>query len=176
MGNRAKENSLTPVCFIFQMLKTIFAATSRVLLFSAWLYVTNNGEFSSIRTLVSYYLTGLVLVIFNFFLNKRRPSFTSSYWIEILLNSLSSVLSYNSFNLAPVLNLRKNSEKEEDQIHESTFVKQLIYFLLMTTMNAGLTVATSLNLSDNMKIDDVNGRPHNLTHYQVQMILVTGWV
>ena len=81
---------------------------------------------------------------------------------EILLNSLSSVLSYNSFNLAPVLNLRKNSEKDkeqkkeeqaeeeqgeketedeqgksEDQLHESTFMKQLIYFLLMTTMNAG---------------------------------------
>ena len=75
---------------------------------------------------------------------------------EILLNSLSSVLSYNSFNLAPVLNLRKNSKKEEqvedeqgeketedeqgkskDQLHESTFIKQLIYFLLMTTMNAG---------------------------------------
>ena len=78
------------------------------------------------------------------------------------MNSLSSVLSYNSFHLAPVLNLRKNSEKDEeqkkdeqveneqeenetedeqgksdDQQHESTFIKQLIYFLLMTTMNAG---------------------------------------
>ena len=72
------------------------------------------------------------------------------------------MLSYNSFNLAPVLNLRKNSEKDKeekkeeqaeeeqgeketedeqdkskDQLHESTFIKQLIYFLLMTTMNAG---------------------------------------
>ena len=72
------------------------------------------------------------------------------------------MLSYNSFNLAPVLNLRKNSEKDkeqaeeeqvedehgeketedeqgksEDQLHESTFIKQLIYFLLMTIMNAG---------------------------------------
>ena len=27
--------------------------------------------------------------------------------------------------------------KSEDQQHESTFIKQLIYFLLMTTMNAG---------------------------------------
>ena len=78
---------------------------------------------------------------------------------EILLNSLSSVLSYNSFNLVPVLNLRKNSDEDEDEeqvedeqgeketedeqsksgenLHESTFIKQLIYFLLMTTMNAG---------------------------------------
>ena len=72
------------------------------------------------------------------------------------------MLSYNSFNLVPVLNLRKNSKKDEEQkkeeqvedeqgeketedeqsksgenLHESTFIKQLIYFLLMTTMNAG---------------------------------------
>ena len=39
-----------------------------------------------------------------------------------------------------------------------------------------MSIATSLNLSDNMKIDDVNGRPHILTQYQVQMILVIGWV
>ena len=70
------------------------------------------------------------------------------------------MLSYNSFNLAPVLNLREISEKEDEDeeqvedeqgeketedeqsksgenLHESTFIKQLIYFLLMTTIDAG---------------------------------------
>ena len=71
------------------------------------------------------------------------------------------MLSYNSFNLAPVLNLKKSEKEEEqaeeeqvedehgeketedeqgkseDQLHESTFIKQLIYFLLMTTIDAG---------------------------------------
>ena len=82
--NRAKGNSLTMKSFAFLMLKTIFASVSRVVLFSAWLYVTNNGEFSSLRTFFGYYLTVLVLVIFHFFFNKMRPSCSSSYWIGLL--------------------------------------------------------------------------------------------
>ena len=46
----------------------------------------------------------------------------------------------------------------------------------MLDNNFRLSIGISLNLSDNMKIDDVNGRPHTLTQYQVQMILVIGWV
>ena len=37
-------------------------------------------------------------------------------------------------------------------------------------------MSTALNISDNMEIKDVNGRPHPLTQYQVQMILILGWV
>ena len=37
-------------------------------------------------------------------------------------------------------------------------------------------MSTALNFSDNMEIKDVNGRPHPLTQYQVQMILMLGWV
>ena len=37
-------------------------------------------------------------------------------------------------------------------------------------------MSTALNFSDTMEIKDVNGRPHPLTQYQVQMILVIGWV
>ena len=33
-----------------------------------------------------------------------------------------------------------------------------------------------MNFSDNMEIRDVNGRPHCLTQYQVQIILIIGWV
>ena len=39
-----------------------------------------------------------------------------------------------------------------------------------------LSVSTAMNFSDNMQIKDVNGRPHPLTQYQVQMILILGWV
>ena len=39
-----------------------------------------------------------------------------------------------------------------------------------------MSVSTALNFSDKMEIIDVNGRPHSLTQYQVQMILVIGWV
>ena len=39
-----------------------------------------------------------------------------------------------------------------------------------------LSVSTAMNFSDNMQIKDVNGRPHPLTQYQLQMILIIGWV
>ena len=52
----------------------------------------------------------------------------------------------------------------------------IILYIRSYVNNLRLSIATSLNLSDNMKIDDVNGRPHILTQYQVQVILVIGWV
>ena len=66
------------------------------------------------------------------------------------MDAMSSVLSYNDLDLAPVLSNDKE-EKEEDDIdqevgqgddegeghHESTFAKQLLYFLLMTFLNIG---------------------------------------
>ena len=46
----------------------------------------------------------------------------------------------------------------------------------MSKLALRLSVSTALNFSDNMEIKDVNGRPHPLTQYQVQMILIIGWV
>ena len=69
---------------------------------------------------------------------------------------MSSVLSYNDLDLAPVLRNDQeekgddeNDENDEigqeddqgddegDRHHESTFAKQLVYFLLMTFLNIG---------------------------------------
>ena len=69
---------------------------------------------------------------------------------EIILDALSSVLSHNDLNLAPVLSNEeeKEEDKEEEEEnepsdagegHESTFVKQFLYFLIMTTLKAGYT-------------------------------------
>ena len=66
------------------------------------------------------------------------------------MDALSSVLSHNDLNLAPVLSNEeeKEEDKEEEEEnepsdaregHESTFVKQLLYFLIMTTLKAGYT-------------------------------------
>ena len=38
-----------------------------------------------------------------------------------------------------------------------------------------LSVSTALNFKNTMEIKDVNGRPHELTQYQVQMIMMIGW-
>ena len=37
-------------------------------------------------------------------------------------------------------------------------------------------MSTALNFKNTMEIKDVNGRPHDLTQYQVQIIMVIGWV
>ena len=108
---------------------------------------------------------------------------------------MSSVLSYNDLDLEPVLEegIKGMQFKAKDgPLHEPTFMKQFFYFLLMTMMNVWydfiilhpilskrafrLSVSTAMNFSDNMQIKDVNGRPHPLTQYQLQMILIIGWV
>ena len=83
LRNRAKGNCLTKRSVGSMMLKTIFACVSRVMLFSAWLYVTNEGQFSSLKTLVGYYSIVLALIIFHFFFNNKRPSCSSAYCIGL---------------------------------------------------------------------------------------------
>ena len=53
---------------------------------------------------------------------------------------MSSVLSYNDLDLEPVLEggiKGKESEERGGPLHEPTFMKQFLYFLLMTIMNVG---------------------------------------
>ena len=57
---------------------------------------------------------------------------------------MSSVLSYNDLNLAPVLEEGIRAEEKEERtkskdetLHETTFMKQFFYFLIMLIMNAG---------------------------------------
>ena len=65
--------------------------------------------------------------------------------LEIILDAMSSVLSYNDLDLSYVLRNKKeekeddedNEEEDEEELHESTFAKQFVYFLLMTSFNIG---------------------------------------
>ena len=53
---------------------------------------------------------------------------------------MSSVLSYNDLDLEPVLEegiKGKRSKAKDGPLHEPTFMKQLLYFLLMTILNFG---------------------------------------
>lgn len=135
------------------MLKTIFDSISRIVLFSTWLYVVNKGQFSSAKTAFAYYSTAVVLMLFNAIFNNNRQHCSSKNWIgtiniflpqalpyllEIVMNSLSSVLSYNNFNFEPIFQTGMESSKNERKIrHESTLTKQTVYFLMFTALNAG---------------------------------------
>ena len=63
------------------------------------------------------------------------------------MDAMSSVLSYNDLNLAPVLEegirveeeetrAEERTKKKDETLHETTFMKQLFYFLIMLIMNA----------------------------------------
>ena len=73
---RSKQGSFTTLNLFLLMLKTILAAVSRVLLFSIWLYVFNNGQFSSVMTLIAYYTLVLMLIVFHTVCNKKKPVFS----------------------------------------------------------------------------------------------------
>ena len=59
----------------------------------------------------------------------------------IVLNSLSSILSYNNFNFKQMLAEDTGCDvdnKSKPQWHEPTFTKQFIYFIIILSMNIGL--------------------------------------
>ena len=74
--NRAKKNSFTILNLVFLLLKTTLDCVARIVLFSTWLYVTNEGQFSSARTVIAYYSTFMALLLFNAFFTKHEKNVT----------------------------------------------------------------------------------------------------
>ena len=79
--NRAKKNSFTTLNLTFLLIKTMLDSISRILLFSTWLYVINDGQFSSTKTVIAYYSTLMVLFVFNAVLNKQSDYTSVRTWI-----------------------------------------------------------------------------------------------
>ena len=154
--NRAKKNSFTSLNLTFLLLKTMFDSISRIFLFSTWLYVINEGQFSSTKTVIAYYLTLFYLLIFNTIFNKQKDYTSARTWIgrvffififikinnilflEIFFNSMSSVLSYNNFDFGQMFEMKQSNKKNSmEKKHESTLTKQALYFLLFCFLNLG---------------------------------------
>ena len=69
--------------------------------------------------------------------------------LGIVLNSLSSILSYNNFNFKQMLAEDTGCSSDVDdeskpQWHEPTFTKQFIYFIIILSMNIGLVEMTQI--------------------------------
>ena len=71
----------------------------------------------------------------DFIFSLRR----SYYWIGLFLNSLGSILSYQNIDYKVLLRKDK-SEEFADRRHRSTFTRQLLYCLLMTSLIAGFVI------------------------------------
>ena len=60
---------------------------------------------------------------------------------EVILNSMSSVLSYNQFDFGPIFKHGEKAMKEKrGEKHQPSFVKQTIYFMLFTILNMGYVI------------------------------------
>ena len=110
--------------------------------------------------------------------------------LEVLLNSMSSVLSYNNFDFGPIF-LRKDKRGDhikKEEMHQPTFVKQMFYFIFFLILNLGfdnnmmayslsvyfifrLTISTEMTMMsmETVKLVDTNGNLHFLTKFQVKI-------
>ena len=68
-------------------MKTTMDCVARITLFSTFLYVFNEGQFSSAKTVIAYYSTFLVLLVFNAIFNKREKQWTRRNMIGNPLHS-----------------------------------------------------------------------------------------
>ena len=142
---------------MFLLLKTTLDCVARIVLFSTWLYVQNEGQFSSARTVIAYYSTFMLLLFFNAFFTKSKKNVTrrnmtgtksnifssklECLFSEVTLNSISSVLSYNQFDFGPIFKHGEKAMKEKrGEKHQPSFVKQMIYFMLFTILNLGYVI------------------------------------
>ena len=115
--------------------------------------VAFDGNFHPTATFCAFYITFLIMVVFNIVLNKSRDFLTIEYWIgktiysmvyashilyliqsDIVLNSYFSVLHYNYVDYQALVDKKK---KEKQTPHEPTMVRQIIYFLMVLFIYLG---------------------------------------
>ena len=80
-SNKDKNEALNPLNMIILVLKVLMDLVSRVLIFCIFMIVDNNGHFSPMRTLTSFYTMVGIMTIFNIVFNERRNFLSSKYWL-----------------------------------------------------------------------------------------------
>ena len=72
---------MTTLNLAFLLLKTIFDCTSRILLFATFMFVVNDGQFSTIMTVKVYYTTVAVIRAYNIVFNDNETYCSGRTWI-----------------------------------------------------------------------------------------------
>ena len=127
--NGNKKGAMTYKNLILLVLKMILDILSRILIFSAWMYTDNNGQFSTLRTLIFYYGLFLLLTAFNVVINR------DDNWISKII-SYVCLKSDTNFDFSTILK-KQTAHKESEWKHESSLVKQTIYFIIIFLVNIG---------------------------------------
>ena len=72
---------MNPFNMIILVLKVLMDLVSRVLIFFIFMIVHNNGRFSPMSTLTSFYTMVGIMTIFNIIFNERRNFGSVKYWL-----------------------------------------------------------------------------------------------
>ena len=72
---------MTTLNLIFLLLKTVLDCISRLIIFATFMFVVNDGQFSTMMTVKAYYSTVVVLMIFNMIINTNENYCSAKTWI-----------------------------------------------------------------------------------------------
>ena len=138
-------------------MRVTLSCLSRVLIFSSWMFVTFGGNFHPTATFSGFYLTLLIMMIFNIVFNRSRSAdiLTFKYWIgkhellfdkstiisksvlDIVMNSYSCVLNYNQIDYQAMLDKEKKKQNNFYHHHDTTMIRQIVYFFIFFIMLLG---------------------------------------
>ena len=96
---------MTTLNLAFLLLKTILDCTSRILLFATFMFVVNEGQFSTMMTVKVYYTTVTVIMAYNIVFNDNETYCSARTWIGEyqyqIFTTLTNNVSFfrNSFKL-----------------------------------------------------------------------------
>ena len=79
--NGNKKGAMDLKHLFILVFKIILDLMSRILLFSAWMYTSNNGQFSTWLTVIAYYMNFIFLIFFNVLFNSKNDYGSIQYWI-----------------------------------------------------------------------------------------------
>ena len=80
-SDKDKNEALAPLNIVILVLKVLMDLISRVLIFFTFMIVHNDGCFSPMRTLTSFYTVVGIMFIFNIIFNERRNFCSIKYWV-----------------------------------------------------------------------------------------------
>ena len=134
--------------------KILNDCVGKSLLAFAFIYSTGAGRFSTIRTLATFYSIAAIMMLFHTIFNKvpTRELCSVRHWIGengfnfnirlltsflnfatgVLMNSLSSVLTYTDMDLAAILGKERSGAR-----HQSSLGKQVVYFFIVLFIQIG---------------------------------------
>ena len=76
---------------VFLLLKTVFDCISRLIIFATFMFVVNDGQFSTMMAVTAYYTTVAVLMIFNMIINSNENYCSAKTWIGECVPKLSDI-------------------------------------------------------------------------------------